>query len=308
MSPRLSRVIKRHPLNSFFILACALSWWLWPLYALDLAPTPIVGFGPFLAALVVLGCSRGRAGVIDLLRSMVRWRVGFHWGAAALLLPIAVTLCAAAINIVVLDARPSATAAELGGWSSLVPTFFILLLVPGIAGPWEEPGFRGYALPHLQRGRSALSAALTLGVMWAVWHLPLFITGVDHWNESLQIVAWTVVFTWLYNNTQGSVLVAMLMHATSNTVSGTFVSQMFSGADSVSQAWLRGALWGAVAVIVVALAGPAHLSRKHPKQLPSLGESPKATVEAAGPFDDATDPLRRPGARKATAAPETSSY
>ena len=295
MMSRQSRVIKRHPLVSFYVLACALSWWLWPLYALDLAPTPIIGFGPFLAALVVLGFTRGRAGMMDLLRRIVRWRVGLTWYAAALLLPIAVTLAAAAINVVALGAQPSASAAELGGWSSLVPTFLILLLIPGIGGTWEEPGFRGYALPHMQAGRSALSAGLTLGAMWAVWHLPLFITGMDHWNESLQIVAWTVVFTWLFNNTRGSVLLAMLMHAMSNTVSGSFVSQMFSGTDSVNQGWLRGALWCAVALAVVVVTGPAHLSRKHPKRLLGVDESSQAVAESAGPLDHAGDGFDVPG-------------
>jgi uncharacterized protein len=259
-------LIRRHPLITFFVLACALSWWPWILYAFDLLPLPIVGFGPFLAALVVLAITRGKMGVVDLLRRMVRWRVGLKWYAVALLLPVVVALTAAAINVYLLGAQASSSAAQLGGLPSLIPTFFLLLLIPGLGGTWEEPGFRGYALPRLQIGRSALFAALTLGVLWALWHLPLFITRTDHWNESVQIIAWTVVFAWLYNNTQGSVLLAMLMHATSNTISGEFVSQMFSGADSVNQAWLRGALWCVVAIVVVIVAGPAHLSRKHKKQ------------------------------------------
>ena len=287
MMLRLSRVIKRHPLISFFVLACLLSWWSWPLYSLDLTPTPTVGFGPFLAALVVLAVTRGKAGIVDLLRRIVRWRVGLKWYAVALLLPVAVTLAAAAINVHLLGAQPSTSPAELGGWSSLVPTFFILLMIPGLGGAWEEPGFRGYALPQLQRGRSALSASLALGVLWAVWHLPLFITGMDHWNESVQIVAWTVVFAWLFNNTQGSVLLAMMMHTMSNTLSGSFFSQMFSGADSVNQAWLRGALWAVVAVAVVVVTGPAHLSRKHPKQLLGAGGVQAAVGEPEGPLDDA---------------------
>src|SRR5215217_8754118 len=153
-----------------------------------------------------------------LLRRMVRWRVGLQWYAAALGLPIGVTLTAAAINVFLLGAQPTSSAAELGGWSSLIPTFFILLLIPGLGGTWEEPGFRGYALPRLQIGRSTLYAGLILGVLWSFWHLPFFITGFDHWNESVQLIAWTVVFAWLYNNTQGSVLLAMLMHAMSNTI------------------------------------------------------------------------------------------
>ena len=98
---------------------------------------------------------------------MVRWRVGLKWYAVALLLPVVVALTAAAINVFVLGAQASSSAAELGGLPSLIPTFFILLLIPGLGGAWEEPGFRGYALPRLQIGRSALIASLTLGVLWA---------------------------------------------------------------------------------------------------------------------------------------------
>src|SRR5215212_12016039 len=133
----LVSLIRRYPLASFFVLACALSWWPSILYSLDLLPTPIVGFGPFLAALVVLAVTRGKTGVVGLLRRMVRWRVGVQWYAAALGLPIGVTLTAAAINVFLLGAQPTSSAAELGGWSSLIPTFFILLLIPGLGGTWE---------------------------------------------------------------------------------------------------------------------------------------------------------------------------
>jgi uncharacterized protein len=267
----LVSLIRRYPLVSFFVLACALSWWGWPLYALDLAPT-LIAPGPFVAAFIVLAITRGKTGVVELLRRMVRWRVGVQWYAAALGLPIVVTLTAVALNVFVLGAQPSTSAAELGGWSSLIPTFFILLLIPGLGGAWEEPGFRGYALPVLQNGRSALFAALILGVLWAFWHLPFFITGVDHWNESVQLIAWTVAFAWLFNNTQGSVLLAMMMHAMSNTIGGSFASQMFSGADSVNLAWLRGALWCVVAIVLVVLYGSQQLSRKHHKQVDPVSE------------------------------------
>ena len=273
-------LVKRHPLVSFFVLAFALSWWAWPLYALGLSPSPIVP-GPFVAAFIVLAITRGKTGVVGLLRRMVRWRVGVQWYAAALLLPIVVTLTAVALNVFLLGAQPSSSAAEVGGLPSLIPTFFILLLIPGIGGAWEEPGFRGYALPVLQNGRSALLAALTLGVLWALWHLPFYITGVDDWSESLQIVAWTVTFAWLYNNTRGSVLLAMLMHAMSNTIGGSFASQMFSGADSANLAWLRGGLWCVVAIVLVVVYGSQHLSRKHHKQEDPVPEVSKASPRVA---------------------------
>jgi hypothetical protein len=51
-------------------------------------------------------------------------------------------------------------------------------LIPGIGGAWEEPGGRGYALPKLQVGRTALLASLILGVVWAFWYLPLTVARV----------------------------------------------------------------------------------------------------------------------------------
>ena len=260
----LASLIRRYPLVSFFVLAYALSWWPAILYALDLVPQPIVGFGPFLAALVVLAITRGKTGVVTLLRRMVRWRVGLRWYAVALLLPVAIALAAAVFNVLLGAQAPSAV--ELGGWTGLFSTFFILLLIPGLGGTWEEPGWRGYALQRLQVGLSALLASLILGVLWAFWHLPLMAVGEVPRSDIVFIISWTVVFTWLFNNTRGSVLLAMLMHAMNNTISGSFFGPMFSGADSVRQGWLYAALWCAVAVVLVVVCGSQHLSRKHSKQ------------------------------------------
>jgi uncharacterized protein len=246
------------------VLAYALSWWGVILYTINHDLPPVASFGPFLAALVVLAITHGKAGVLGLLKRMVRWRVGPAWYAAALGLPVAITLCAMLLNVLLGAQAPSA--AELGGWSGLLPTFFILLLIPGFGGAWEEPGWRGYALPQLQTGRSALFASLILGVLIAGWHLPLMVVGQVHYSDIVTIMGAVVVFNWVFNNANGSVLIIMLMHATNNAVSGTFIFPMFSGADSVRLGWLLAAVWCAVAIGVVLWAGPAHLSRKHHKQ------------------------------------------
>jgi membrane protease YdiL (CAAX protease family) len=256
--------VRRHPLISFFVLAYALSWWPSILYALDLLPQPIVGFGPFLAALVVLAITQGKTGVVGLLRRMVRWRVGLRWYAVALLLPVAITLTAAVFNVLLGAQAPSS--GELGGWTGLFSTFFILLLIPGLGGTWEEPGWRGYALPRLQTGRSALLASLILWVGIAVWHLPLFIAGEVHWSDIVFMIGFVIVFNWVFNNANGSVLIVMLMHAMNNTISGSFFSPMFSGADSVRDAWLFAALWCATALVVVIIYGAQHVSRERRKQ------------------------------------------
>ena len=258
-------VVRRYPLIVFFVLAYVFSWWPWPLYAFGLSPSPIIAFGPFLAAILVLTLTTGKGGVVTLLRRMVRWRVRPVWYAVALLLPVAISGGAALLNVVVLGAS-APSPPELGAWSGLVPTFFLLLLVPGTGGAWEEPGWRGYALPKLQGGHSALLASLILGVVWAFWHLPLMVIGQIHLSDPVFIVAWTVVFTWVFNNTNGSVLIAMLMHNMHNVISGGYFSAMFSGADWVRQGWLLVALWCAVAAIVVVVNGPEHLSRKYTRQ------------------------------------------
>jgi membrane protease YdiL (CAAX protease family) len=258
-------VVRRYPLIVFFVLAYVFSWWTWPLYAFGLSPSPIIAFGPFLAAILVLALTTGKGGVVTLLRRMVRWRVRPVWYAVALLLPVAISGGAALLNVVVLGAS-APSPAELGAWSGLVPTFFLLLLVPGIGGAWEEPGWRGYALPKLQGGHSALLASLILGVVWAFWHLPLMVIGQIPLSDPVFILAWTVVLTWVFNNTNGSVLIAMLMHNIHNVISGGYFSAMFSGADWVRQGWLLVALWCAVAAIVVVVNGPEHLSRKYTRQ------------------------------------------
>ena len=261
-------LVRRYPVTAFFVLACALSWWPWILYSVGLSPTPIVGVGPFLAALLVLALTEGKSGVMGLLRRMVRWRVGLQWYAVALLLPIVVILAAAALNVFLLGAQRTSSVADLGGWSSFLLLFLLSLLIPGFAGTWEEPGFRGYALPRLQFRYSALIASLILGVLWAFWHLPFVVTGEQIWiDATLFIIEWSIVYTWLFNNAKGSVLIVMLFHAMNNTFSSAFESQMFSGADSVNQAWLRLALWGVVAIVLVVVYGSQHLSRKHSKQV-----------------------------------------
>ena len=282
MMSRLTSLVKRHPLITFFLVTYALSWLAWPLWAFGLYPiAPVFSFAPFITALVVLAVTRGKSGVGGLLRRMVRWRVGIGWYAVALLVPAGITVAAVVLNLLLGAQAPSA--ADLGGWTALLPGFAVALLIPGLGGAWEEPGWRGFALPRLQSGRSALFAALILGVLIAGWHLPLMVVGDVHYSDIMTIMGAVIIFNWVFNNANGSVLIIMLMHATNNAVSGSFFSPMFSGADSVRLGWLLAAVWCAVAIVVVVVAGPAHLSRKHRKQEEKEAEAPEAPTPTAPP-------------------------
>src|SRR3712207_946730 len=141
-------LVKRHPLVTFFVLAYALSWGSYYL----LSGPFLFPWGPLLAALIVASVTRGKAGLKELLSRCLRWRVGLKWYAAALFLPVAVALAAVALNLL-LGARLPA-AAQLGHWYSLLFLFPQALLDAPVE---EEPGWRGYALPHLPARRSRLA-------------------------------------------------------------------------------------------------------------------------------------------------------
>jgi uncharacterized protein len=129
----------------------------------------------------------------------------------------------------------------------------------------EELGWRGFALPHLL-GRwanhryGALAASLILGLIHAAWHLPLFLVGEMDVPSLLGTIVGAILVTWLFQHTQGSVLLAVLFHA-ANQNSGRFLSPLFTGADAVQQHWLKLAVWVAAAVVIIVVAGPARLAR-----------------------------------------------
>ena len=148
----------------------------------------------------------------------------------------------------------------------------------------EEIGWRGYALPRLQAGRSALGASLILGVIWALWHLPLWLTGAPGRTLILyaafvvSVIALSVILTWVYNSTGGSLLMVVLLHATQNLPLTLAFDEL--GNRATVPVLLYFGLTVVVAIVVVIVAGPKHLSRKHRKQEETSVISPKSPYEA----------------------------
>ncbi|MEO8095566.1 MAG: type II CAAX endopeptidase family protein [Pseudolysinimonas sp.] len=247
----MRKLAQRHPLTLFFVLAAAFSWWPWPFYAAGLSSVPIAGFGPFLAAATVLGLTRGREGIGSLLRSMARWRVPLRAYLLALGTPLLLSGTAVALNLWLGAARPSAVL--LSAWVEIPVTMMLILLVPGLGGAWEEPGFRGFALGRLERRWGKISAPLVLGVLWVIWHLPLFLAGQILATDVLTVIAASIVIAAVFHVGGESVLIAMLLHATNNAVGGNFASQLFAGDDLSRLGWLTAAAWWAAAGVVLAL-------------------------------------------------------
>lgn len=244
--------IRRHPLIAFFALAYALSWWPWLWTALDpTAPSTILPPGPLLAALIVLAIGGGRSAVWQFLKRIVHWRAGLRWYLVVLALPPAITLGAVALNL----AFGAAMEPRFPGLADFGARFVFILLLIGLG---EEPAWRGFALPRLMTGRSALAASLILGVLHIVWHLPLLGVEYDLGNVfpwMAGVVAFAVLVTWIYLHTEGSLLLPMLFHSSVNVSAIAF--GWFSGGDLLRLWWLFGALWVLAALVVVVRYGSA---------------------------------------------------
>jgi membrane protease YdiL (CAAX protease family) len=225
--------IRRYPLASFFVLAYALSWWPWPLYAVGLAPFPVPFFPPgiFLAALIVISLSQGRSGWRELGSRMIRWRVNGLWYAAALGIPLAVAVVAVALHIALgAPVQSLTTLPSLG----ILPLVFVVNLLNPWNGPLaEEPFWRGFALPGLQAGRSPLAAATILAFLVALWHLPLAATGLFPAIFLLGAFGVQFWYIWLFNRTGGSVWMAILMHTAEGTFSRLMAATASEGPDFV---------------------------------------------------------------------------
>ena len=122
----------------------------------------------------------------------------------------------------------------------------MVLLFAVFSGPLgEEPGWRGFALPRLLSRYPALTASLILGVVWAAWHLPLLLVGDLTVYGTVNAVLAAIVFTWVYQNTGGSVLVPILMHM-SHQNSVRYLGKVFVEPDHTQQQWIAVAIWALV--------------------------------------------------------------
>lgn len=272
----LSAWTSRHRLVTFFVLAYALSWWPWPLYAAGIAPAPFLEVGPLLAALIVISATDGRAGLRELGSRLLRWRVGWYWYVVALGFPLVIRAVAAALNVGF--GAPLPVLSSLA-WSSFILVFAVRVINPIEVPMAEEPSWRGYALPTLQTTRSPLAATLILGLLASGWHLPLVFVGLLGPIGLLGTVAVTFVYAWLFNRTGGSVLLTLLFHAMEGSIS--FSDLGFTGVDLTRMEYLYTVVLCVAAACVVLLDRRAWRHAPDSAVLQSL-RTPRARAETAG--------------------------
>jgi len=243
----------RYSLIVFFLLAYAFSWGNYIL-SKSLPNIPFLfPFGPLLAALIVASLS---GGLKDFASRCLRWRVGLKWYAAALFVPAFIGLVTIFLSVLLGGQVPDA--AKLGPWYSLF-LIFPMALVDAPLG--EESGWRGFALPRFPVNRSPLFNTLILGLLVMGWHLPLVIEEPSLIAPYvLAGIASAILTNWVYYNTRGSALMAMLYHTAANTI-GIYYSPMLSDADQVRYYWMLAVVNWVVAVGVILMTGPT-LQRK----------------------------------------------
>jgi membrane protease YdiL (CAAX protease family) len=226
----------------FLFGAFAWAWLLWgywviamprgglQLSAAFLACALVGGFAPSLAALVVSGLSGGREAIGALLAPLLRWRIGFKLACFAVLLVPAVTVASVAIQALLIGSLR---------WPD--PALLVMALVwPALAAVGEELGWRGFLLPRLEARLGLLPAALVLGVIWGVWHLPADFIALKGYgdlffvafliNGPIVLTAHSVIMAWLWRMTGGSTFAAVLYHI---SITASAIAAPSAGTDGL---------------------------------------------------------------------------
>lgn len=237
-----SRILQRHPIASYFVLALVWTWLVelllvavkqgWIAAKIPFGMHYLASLGPAVASVLVTAANSGLSGLRELWRRITSWRAGRMWAVFSIFSPL--VMFAASILIVRL-VRGEWPNLRLLGQPNYLP-----YLGPGVLVLWlvsfgfgEEIGWRGFALPRLQRSMSVSKATLLLALMWAFWHIPAFFY-LDTLREAgliilpgflIGVLFAAVVFTWIYNGTGGSIFYVAVWHALFDMFAASKVAQ-----------------------------------------------------------------------------------
>jgi membrane protease YdiL (CAAX protease family) len=210
--------------------------------------------GPFLAAFLVTAATSGREGVRRLVGRILQWRVGVQWYLLVVLGYPLVWLVGLAPVMGVATVTALVEHWQLF-FTLFLPNILVGLILPALG---EETGWRGFALPRMQAQFGPLVGSVILGLIHGVWHTPAYFVpgailpaGFDltiFVANTVAITLATIIWTWIFNGAGGSILMAMVVHATSNANSA-LLGAILPTHDP--DPWMGAKVMGVVAVLVI---------------------------------------------------------
>ncbi|MFD0798708.1 CPBP family intramembrane glutamic endopeptidase [Maribacter chungangensis] len=230
----------------YFALTFLISWVLWSPFYFDGEVNELWAlpgaWGPTIAALVLTAYDNGKKGVKKLLKRLLIFKVPFKYYLFAVFAILLCALIAIALYTIFVDIPldygviVEGMGLERDQWGLaflLAPLFFVINTLLG--GPIaEELGWRGYAQERLQQQYSLRVSGVVIGLLWALWHLPLLwrlpkaVGNIPLLAYIPLLTAMGVIFAWLYQRTKGSVLLAILFHGGFNFTMGFLGADLFT--------------------------------------------------------------------------------
>lgn len=263
---------KRFTLLLFFLLTFALTWVMWIPATMTktsggtsmLGPDNPIGqlgrWAPGIAAILLIGLFAGKGDIGALFRPVKIWRVNIGWYAFALLFQPVLFFATKFIDGLLGNFYEVASPLASVTGQAPIPFVILVIVISAIPGAFmEELGWRGFALPRLQGRTTALTASVILGFVWGLWHIPsmFFFGQTDALSIVIAVINFipaTILFTWLFNNTKGSLLLATLFHA-STQYSNNFLGVIPTQTANIL-VWL-------IAILIISLTGVANLSKSN---------------------------------------------
>lgn len=224
----------------------------------------LAGIGPTVGAIALLSLSASSEERRRYWQRLVDFRrIPLPWLAVTLFTVPLITALAIALDHLLFDG-PGLQAEAATRFLDQPLSLLSFALFIFFFGPLpEELGWRGCALGKLQSRWNAVNASLILGIVWSLWHLPLFFIqgtyqhalglGTAFWMFNLGLVISSVLYTWIFNNTGGSILSAILFHFSQNFTGE--LAELTSRATGISLA-----LTLCLAILVILIWGPTTLA------------------------------------------------
>ena len=269
-SRNLKQWVQQHPLFSYFFLAYAISWIVFIPYVFaewgylqgDYKLFYILHvFGPAVAAIIMIRITSGQGGIHELRQSIRQLRAPRMWYLFVLLGIPALVMLGIILQPGALESYQGLTTSMMVGYP-----FYLIAVFFGV-GLGEEPGWRGFALPRIQKQYGPLWGTLLLGLLWSCWHLPDFLTASKGGGPgtgfstfltnfpifTLAVMSLAVIMTWIYNHTNGSLFITILAHASVDAPEAVGWTALFPAVSMIGLHWALLISFSVPAILIIIL-------------------------------------------------------